>query len=131
MIRYVILDELGIYVVAAGLSRVAPEEEHMVVTENVPVSVLAKSFLVGGVLTVRPEAPEMTHAAGVFSFAGCPVGTVIAIADGIDGELITEVVTDAGTQDQSFTFAESGKYQIEIAPPLPFTPKRYELEVAK
>lgn len=129
MINYAILDETGTYVVAAGRGPVAPEEDHVLINGEVNRDRLINCYVVEGVLTERPSAPELVESGGVYSFTDCPVGTNITICDVMDGELIAEVTTDVETADQSFSFDDTGKYQIEIIPPLPYTQKTYELEV--
>lgn len=83
----------------------------------------------GDWLVARPSSPQPVASTGQIDVPACPAGTVIEVFDLSGGErmFVEPVATEGWTE--TFTFADPGRYRVEVSAPAPALPTSIDLEV--
>jgi hypothetical protein len=126
MRSFVQLDETGVFVVGAGFAPSLSDGDLEV--EGDPNRFL-RHYMVDGVLTPRPMAPEPVAIEGGWEITELPNGTRVEIHDVTGDEVLFSGTTDQDGSRVEFALPDAGVYQVNVDAPEPYVDTSTEIVV--
>lgn len=124
--KFVQLDQTGVYVVGHGEATVLPAGAISIPAEMDGAGFLG-FYMVDGELTQRPASPVPVQQAGGWQI-DAPDGAEVEVYDMIGGGVMAHEMLAPGASF-AFSLADAGSYKVTVSAPLPAMPSNTVIEV--
>lgn len=127
MIKYIELDENGVYVLSKGTGTSLPDGM-LELPAHIPFEHADAYYMDSGALTQRPMSPAPEPEGQGFIIKDVPAGTSVEVFDLLGEEQLYDGVIDT-TQDVTLSLSDAGVYEVRVSAPLPAYPTKTMIEV--
>ena len=128
MKKYAIISSDGLLVVATAMSITVPDGA-IELPNDIDLDLVLRSYILDGELVPRPAVPiPIQTEIGVY-ISGCPTDSIITVHDVISHEILAQITTTLAEPSADFELPDTGRYQFEIEPPVPYIGIIFNCEV--